>query len=197
MRNDTAFDLHSIRHLPEFYSAVRLINRQLFLETCVLNFHIVVFFCQLCTHKINLQKSNNLLLTTHYFYSMFLDFFFIAERIRFAGQIGEYLNLLEALNKRVTRFSVEEFYFLSKTILIKHEQFLDRYDLLLGNYFHGVELSDADKKEIPKDWLQKEIDRLFSEEEKAMIEKMGGLDKLMERMQQLLEEQKEKTSGWQ
>jgi len=126
---------------------------------------------------------------------MFLDFFLLLKEEGLPVSIGEYLNLLEALNKRVTRFSVEEFYFLSKTILIKHEQFLDRYDLLFGNYFHGVELSEADKKEIPKDWLQKEIDRLFSEEEKAMIEKMGGLDKLMERLQQLLEEQKEKHQG--
>jgi uncharacterized protein with von Willebrand factor type A (vWA) domain len=126
---------------------------------------------------------------------MFLDFFLLLKEEGLPVSIGEYLNLLEALNKRVTRFSVEEFYFLSKTILIKHEQFLDRYDLLFGNYFHGVELTDSEKKEIPKDWLQKEIDRLFSEEEKAMIEKMGGLDKLMERLQQLLEEQKEKHQG--
>ena len=126
---------------------------------------------------------------------MFLDFFLLLKEEGLPVSIGEYLNLLEALNKRVTRFNVEEFYFLSKTILIKHEQFLDRYDLLFGNYFHGVELTDSEKKEIPKEWLQKEIDRLFSEEEKAMIEKMGGLDKLMERLQQLLEEQKEKHQG--
>jgi uncharacterized protein with von Willebrand factor type A (vWA) domain len=126
---------------------------------------------------------------------MFLDFFLLLKEEGLPVSIGEYLNLLEALNKRVTRFNVEEFYFLSKTILIKHEQFLDRYDLLFGNYFHGVELTDSEKNEIPKDWLQKEIDRLFSEEEKAMIEKMGGLDKLMERLQQLLEEQKEKHQG--
>lgn len=109
--------------------------------------------------------------------------------------IGEYLHLLEALNKRVAAYNVEDFYFLSKTILVKHEQFLDRYDLLFGKYFQGVELKDIDKKEIPADWLQKEINRLFTEEEKALIEKMGGLEKLMERLQQLLEEQKEKHQG--
>jgi uncharacterized protein with von Willebrand factor type A (vWA) domain len=126
---------------------------------------------------------------------MFLDFFLLLKEEGLPVSIGEYLNLLEALNKRVTRFSVEEFYFLSKTILIKHEQFLDRYDLLFGKYFHGIELSEADKKQIPKEWLEKEMNRLFSEEEKALIEKMGGLDKLMERLQQLLDEQKEKHEG--
>jgi uncharacterized protein with von Willebrand factor type A (vWA) domain len=119
---------------------------------------------------------------------MFLDFFLLLKEEGLPVSMGEYLNLLEALNKRVAAFNVEEFYFLSKTILIKHEQFLDRYDVLFGNYFHGIQLPVAEKKEIPVDWLQKEIDRLFSDEEKAMIEKLGGLDKLMERLQQLLEQ---------
>lgn len=126
---------------------------------------------------------------------MFLDFFLLLKEEGLPVTIGEYLNLLEALNKKVAALNVEEFYFLSKTILIKHEQFLDRYDLLFGNYFHGVELSDIEKKEIPEDWLKKEIDRLFSEEEKALIEKMGGLEKVMERLKQLMEEQKEKHQG--
>ena len=126
---------------------------------------------------------------------MFLDFFLLLKEEGLPVSIGEYLNLLEALNKRVAAFNVEEFYFLSKTILVKHEQFLDRYDVLFGKYFHGIELSEVEKKEIPADWLQKEIDRLFTEEEKALIEKMGGLEKLMERLQQLLEEQKEKHQG--
>jgi uncharacterized protein with von Willebrand factor type A (vWA) domain len=126
---------------------------------------------------------------------MFLDFFLLLKEEGLPVSIGEYLNLLEALNKRVAAYSVEDFYFLSKTILIKHEQFLDRYDVLFDTYFQGIELSATDKKEIPADWLQKEIDRLFTEEEKAMIEKMGGLEKLMERLQQLLEEQKEKHQG--
>ncbi|MCB0507236.1 MAG: VWA domain-containing protein [Chitinophagales bacterium] len=126
---------------------------------------------------------------------MFLDFFLLLKEEGLPVSIGEYLNLLEALNKRVTAFSVEEFYFLSKTILIKHEQFLDRYDVLFGNYFHGIEMEEAEKKEIPNDWLEKELNRLFTEEEKALIEKMGGLDKVMERLKQLLDEQKGKHQG--
>lgn len=126
---------------------------------------------------------------------MFLDFFLLLKEEGLPVSIGEYLNLLEALDKRVARFSVEDFYFLSKTILIKHEQFLDRYDLLFGKYFHGVELDELKKKEIPADWLEKEMNRLFTEEEKAMIEKMGGLDKLMERLKELMEEQKDKHQG--
>lgn len=126
---------------------------------------------------------------------MFLDFFLLLKEEGLPVSIGEYLNLLDALHKRVTRFNVDEFYFLSKTILIKHEQFLDRYDILFGNYFNGISIPENELKEIPEDWLKNEIDRLFTEEEKALIEKMGGLDKLMERLKQLMEEQKEKHQG--
>ena len=126
---------------------------------------------------------------------MFLDFFLLLKEEGLPVSIGEYLNLLEALNKRVSAFNVEEFYFLSKTILVKHEQFLDRYDILFGKYFHGIEVSEMEQKEIPADWLQKEMDRLFTDEEKALIEKMGGLEKVMERLKQLMEEQKEKHQG--
>ncbi|HRB19062.1 MAG TPA: VWA domain-containing protein, partial [Chitinophagales bacterium] len=78
---------------------------------------------------------------------------------------------------------------------VHHEQFLDRYDILFGKYFHGIEVSEMEQKEIPADWLQKEMDRLFTDEEKALIEKMGGLEKVMERLKQLMEEQKEKHQG--
>ena len=94
---------------------------------------------------------------------MFLDFFLLLKEEGLPVSIGEYLNLLEALNKRVSAFNVEEFYFLSKTILVKHEQFLDRYDILFGKYFHGIEVSEMEQKEIPADWLQKEMDRLFTD----------------------------------
>ena len=126
---------------------------------------------------------------------MFLDFFLLLKEEGLPVSIGEYLNLLEALNKRVSAFNVEEFYFLSKTILVKHEQFLDRYDILFGKYFHGIEVSEMEQKEIPADWMKKEMDRLFTDEEKALIEKMGGLEKVMERLKQLMEEQKEKHQG--
>ncbi|HNL83765.1 MAG TPA: VWA domain-containing protein [Chitinophagales bacterium] len=126
---------------------------------------------------------------------MFLDFFLLLKEEGLPVSIGEYLNLLEALNKRVTAYNIDDFYFLSKTILVKHEQFLDRYDILFGQFFNGIKSDKLNEKEIPEDWLKKEMERLLSDEEKAMIEKMGGLGKLMERLKQLMEEQKEKHQG--
>ena len=69
---------------------------------------------------------------------MFLDFFLLLKEEGLPVSIGEYLNLLEALNKRVTAYNIDDFYFLSKTILVKHEQFLDRYDILPRQFFNGI-----------------------------------------------------------
>lgn len=127
---------------------------------------------------------------------MFLDFFLLLRREGIPVSIQEYLALLEALKKGVANYSVEDFYALCKTVLIKHEQYLDRFDLLFGHYFKGVQfVSEAAQKEIPEDWLRKELDRMFTEEEKKLIEAYGGLEEVMKRLEELLKEQKERHQG--
>jgi uncharacterized protein with von Willebrand factor type A (vWA) domain len=126
---------------------------------------------------------------------MFLDFFLLLREKGLPVSITEYLHLLEALKKKIVDFSVDDFYYLSKTTLVKNEQFLDRYDILFAQYFNGVQAEDLSSNKIDEDWIKSEMNRLFSDEEKKMIEKMGGLDKLMERLKELLEAQKERHQG--
>ncbi|MDX2302208.1 MAG: VWA domain-containing protein [Microscillaceae bacterium] len=128
---------------------------------------------------------------------MFLDFFLILKQHGIPVTLKEHLMLLEALDKRVIEFSVEEFYALSRAVYVKHEQNLDRFDVLFGRYFQGIDRLPVEKLvEIPAEWLKKGLeDRNFTEEEKALIEAMGGLEKLMERLQELLEQQKERHEG--
>jgi uncharacterized protein with von Willebrand factor type A (vWA) domain len=127
---------------------------------------------------------------------MFLDFFMLLKKEGLPVSIREYLLLLEAVQKGVANYSVDDFYYLCKTILIKHEQFLDRFDMLFAHYFKGVQyISQMLEKDIPKDWLENELNRLFTEEEKKLIEAMGGLEALMKRLEELLEQQKERHQG--
>lgn len=127
---------------------------------------------------------------------MFLDFFLLLKSEGIPVSIGEYLEMLRALKIGVARHRVEDFYFLCKTTLIKHEQYLDRFDILFGRYFKGVSfLDDIDISQIPKDWLEKEVDRIFTEEEKRQIEAMGGMEALMKRFEELMEQQKERHQG--
>ena len=127
---------------------------------------------------------------------MFLSFFYELKKQGIPVSIGEYLDLMHLMEDNLPNFNVDNFYTLAKTALIKHEQHLDKFDVLFGNYFKGLETPlPAFSEHIPYDWLRKEFEKLLSEEEKAQIEAMGGLDKLFERFQELLKEQQERHAG--
>jgi uncharacterized protein with von Willebrand factor type A (vWA) domain len=129
---------------------------------------------------------------------MFLNFFYLLKEQGIPVSLQEYLNLLEATQTGLANNNVDDFYSLCKITLIKHEQHFDKFDILFGAYFKGiekVELDDPLKSMFNEEWIRKNFNRVFTEEEKKMIEAMGGLDKLMERLKELMEEQKERHEG--
>ncbi|MGD9650922.1 MAG: VWA domain-containing protein [Candidatus Dadabacteria bacterium] len=127
---------------------------------------------------------------------MFLDFFLLLKNDGIPVTIKEYLTLLEALDEGIAEYSVDDFYYLSRTSLIKHEHHLDRFDLLFGYYFEGVEKIDTEEfMKIPEDWLRKSFVSALTDEEKELIKGMGGLDKLLERLKELMKEQKKRHQG--
>jgi len=128
---------------------------------------------------------------------MFINFFYLLRKNGLPVSIREHLMLLEALDKGVISYKVDDFYALSRAILVKHEKNLDKFDLIFGQFFDGLtNISVEDLLTMPEEWLKKALEeRQFTEEEKALIEAMGGLEKLMERLRQIWEEQKEKHEG--
>jgi uncharacterized protein len=127
---------------------------------------------------------------------MFLDFFLLLKNDGFPVTIREYLTFLEALDKDVVEYSVDDFYYLCRFSLVKHEHQLDRFDILFGYFFEGVETIDTQEfMKIPEDWLRKSFVNALSDEEKDMIKKMGGLDKLLERLKELMKKQKKRHQG--
>ena len=127
---------------------------------------------------------------------MFIDFFLILKNNKIPVSIQEYLTLLEALDKEVIEYNVDDFYFLSRTILVKSEEHLDLFDQLFGAYFKGIETINSEEfMNIPEEWLRKNSVRLMSPEDMEKIKAMGGLDKLLERIKELLKEQKERHEG--
>src|SRR5206468_7575964 len=80
--------------------------------------------------------------------------------------------------------------------LIKDERNLDKFDRVFGHVFKGLDLlSDAVTVDMPAEWLTKLAEKYLTEEEKKMIEAMGGLDKLLETLRQRLAEQKGRHQG--
>jgi uncharacterized protein with von Willebrand factor type A (vWA) domain len=128
---------------------------------------------------------------------MLLRFFFRLREIGLPVSLTEYLTLLEALKQRVVSQSVDEFYFLSRACLVKDERHLDRFDRVFGETFSGLELlSDPQTgAAIPEEWLRKLAEKLLSPEEMAQVQALGGFDKLMERLAELLKEQHERHQG--
>ena len=126
---------------------------------------------------------------------MLIPFFQHLRAAKLPVSIKEFLTLLEALKAQVIGPSLEEFYFLSRATLVKDERLFDKFDKAFGAYFHGIQTLPEIDVNLPLDWLKRQLQREFSPEEKAAIEAMGGIDKLLERLKQLLDEQKDRHQG--
>ena len=125
---------------------------------------------------------------------MLIDFFFTLRDAKVPVTIKEFLTLLEALQKQVIAPSLDEFYYLARLTLVKDEAHFDKFDRAFGAFFKGIETVFDAKADIPLDWLLKRLERELTPEQKAQLQKLG-YDKLMERLQELLKEQKERHEG--
>ena len=126
---------------------------------------------------------------------MLTDFFLKLKSHKIPVSIKEWLTLLEAMQRDVISPSVDEFYYLSRTTLVKDEQNFDKFDRAFGEYFKGIESVAGVEFDVPLEWLLKQAELHLSAEEKAMIEAMGGWEKLMEALKKRLEEQKGRHQG--
>jgi uncharacterized protein with von Willebrand factor type A (vWA) domain len=126
---------------------------------------------------------------------MLIDFFYTLREARLPVSVKEYLTLIEALRERVIAPSLDEFYYLARLTLVKDERYFDKFDQAFAAYFHGAAALTETAFDLPPEWLKKRLEREFTAEEKAQIEAMGGLDKLMERLKQLFDEQKARHEG--
>ena len=128
---------------------------------------------------------------------MFTDFFFSLREAKIPVSLREYLTLIEALEKGVVDFSVDDFYFLSRATLVKDEKNLDRFDQVFGQCFKGLEAPTLETgfARIPAEWLKALTEKFLTEEEKAKIEALGGWEKLMETLRERLAEQKNRHQG--
>ncbi|MFA5493818.1 MAG: hypothetical protein WC247_03500 [Porticoccaceae bacterium] len=127
---------------------------------------------------------------------MLLNFF---EGLRKAGvpvSIQELLTLLAALERHLAFADIDDFYLLARTCMVKDERYYDRFDRAFALYFKELESLDQFLELlIPEDWLREEFRKNLTDEEKAQIETLGGLEKLIETFKQRLAEQQAKHKG--
>jgi len=133
---------------------------------------------------------------------MLIDFFYTLRSAKLPVSVKEYLTLLESLQEGVigplsedeSGYRIDDFYYLSRTALVKDEKHYDKFDRAFAAYFKGVEMIADFTKPIPADWLRQEMERLLSDEQIANAPKMEW-DELMETLRKRLEEQKERHEG--
>jgi uncharacterized protein with von Willebrand factor type A (vWA) domain len=129
---------------------------------------------------------------------MLIDFFYALRSARLPVSIKEYLTLLEALQAGVIADdggpTVDKFYHLARTVLVKDEALFDKFDRAFGAYFKGVEIVADFTQEVPLDWLRRTLEIELTPEQKAAVEAMGW-DELMETLKKRFEEQKERHEG--
>jgi len=127
---------------------------------------------------------------------MLIDFFQEVRAARVPVSLKELLDLMHALQKRIVFASIDEFYYLSRLCLVKDEKHFDKFDRAYDKYFKGIEhLDDLFAEAIPEDWMRKELEKNLTDEQKAQIEAMGGLEELMKAFKERMEEQHKRHQG--
>jgi hypothetical protein len=127
---------------------------------------------------------------------MLVNFFYGLRQTGVPVTIRELLDLIAALEAHVVFADLDDFYHLSRAVMVKDEKYFDRFDRAFGRYFKNLDsFEDVIDMLIPDDWMKKEFEKQLSDEEKAAIESLGGLEKLIEEFKKRLEEQQEKHAG--
>ncbi|RTR05960.1 vWA domain-containing protein [Halomonas nitroreducens] len=127
---------------------------------------------------------------------MFIGLFETLRRHEVPVSLRELLDLHAVVDQGVVVADPEAFYRVARTVLVKDERHFDRFDQAFAAWFEGIESLDAAIEAlIPDDWLRREFEKHLSEEEKARIDSLGGLEQLIETFKRRLEEQTERHAG--
>ena len=127
---------------------------------------------------------------------MLLNFFQTLRRQKLPVTFRELSDLITALEHNIVFADMEQFYYLARTIMVKDEKNFDKYDRAFKAHFSELEkVDDFIEALIPEDWLRTEFLKTLTDEEKAKIESLGGLEELIETFKKRLEEQKERHEG--
>ena len=130
---------------------------------------------------------------------MFIPFFLELKAAKIPVSLREFLSLLEGMEAGLVTYDVEGFYYLARTALVKDERYIDRFDQVFSHAFKGVEAVSGegavDVMNLPEEWLRRLADKHLTDEEKKLVESLGGFEKLMETLKQRLEEQKGRHQG--
>ena len=127
---------------------------------------------------------------------MLLNLFDTLRRYGVPVTIGEFLDLLEALDQTLVFADQEKFYHMSRMILVKDEKHFDKFDRAINAFFNGLESMDGMLEAlIPDDWVRDAFQKELSQEEIDKLQSFANLEELIEQFKERLAEQEERHEG--
>ena len=116
-------------------------------------------------------------------------FISLLDELRLAGipaSPKEHLTLLQALEAEVIEPSPEEFYYLARTIYVKDEGLIDRFDQVFAKVFRGIFDEDSiEGAELPEEWLKAVAEKFLSPEEMEQIKSLGSWEEILAHAREL------------
>lgn len=127
---------------------------------------------------------------------MFLDFLDALRAAGISASLKEQLVLLDALQQEVIESTPEDFYYLARSIFVKDESLLDRFDQVFARIFHGVfDEAGEDGVALPEEWLTAIVEKYLTPEEMEKIASLGSWEEIMDTLSKRLEEQQGRHQG--
>lgn len=124
----------------------------------------------------------------------FADFFFALKKAGLKLSLGDFMGVLDALKKDAVQPNLDDFYFVSRALLVKSENHFDTFDQVFAKVFAGIDGLRSDMQQL-LEWLKDpKAPRMLTAEEIAALEQLP-FDELMKRLQERLQEQRERHDG--
>ena len=125
---------------------------------------------------------------------IFLDFFYLLRANAVPVSVREWLTWLECIERGLIAADLGRAYSIGRAVMIKHERYLDTYDLCFAHYFGGAEAPEG-LHDALESWLSQPLPLPeLSPEDFERLEQLD-LDRLRELFEERLKEQTERHDG--
>ena len=124
---------------------------------------------------------------------MFIDFFYELKSHKIPVSITEFMTFIKALKMGLENCSIKDFYYISRSILIKDIANYDEYDRIFLNYFKGANIPISIRDKI-LEWLENPKKLNLTKEQWEKLKRLG-LEELMKLFEERLKDQDDRHDG--
>lgn len=132
---------------------------------------------------------------------MFVRLFYTLRKYGVPVSTCELIDLNHAVVGGLVFADQDDFYQLTKTVMVKDERYFDKFDRAMKDYFDGIQTFDLDQllskvHQLPKEWFDLELlEKHLTPEQRAELARAGSLEELMKMLEERLREQHKKHQG--